>query len=100
VSNAIKYTRSGEVRIQTGVQDERVYIQVIDTGPGITPEDVPHLFERFYRGRHVARSMIPGTGLGLAIVKEIIEAHGGTVEVTSELGVGSTFKLWLSLAIS
>ncbi|MBI5565655.1 MAG: GAF domain-containing protein [Chloroflexi bacterium] len=94
-ANAIKYTRSGTVRVTTDTSDDRVCVSVTDTGIGIAPEDVPHVFERFYRGQPVAQSNIPGTGLGLAIVKEIVEAHGGTVQVESELGVGSTFRLWL-----
>ncbi len=95
VANAVKYTRSGTVQVKTEITDGRVGISVTDTGIGIAPEDVPHLFERFYRGKQVAQSAIPGTGLGLAIVKEIVEAHGGTVEVESQLDVGSTFRLWL-----
>jgi signal transduction histidine kinase len=97
VANAIKYTRSGTVRVKTAIAAGRVCIAVADTGIGIVPGDVPHIFERFYRGK-VAQVTAPGTGLGLAIVKEIAEAHGGTVEVDSTLGAGTTFKLWLPLA--
>jgi signal transduction histidine kinase len=95
VSNAIKYTPLGTVRVQTRSQDQRVCIEVTDTGLGIPADELPHLFGRFYRGRQVAQSSIPGTGLGLSIVKEIVESHGGTVEVESELGVGSVFRIWL-----
>ena len=87
------------VHVATINDGARVGVQVTDTGIGIAPEDLPHVFDRFYRGRQVAQSTIPGTGLGLAIVKEIIEAHGGTVEVESQLGVGSTFRLWLPAII-
>lgn len=83
------------MRVQVRTENDRCRVDVIDSGIGVPAEDVPHLFERFYRGRQVSQSNIPGTGLGLAIVKEIIEAHGGTVEVDSQLGKGSTFRLWL-----
>ena len=72
-------------------------IVVEDDGAGIPADELPHLFGRFYRGRAVAQSTIPGTGLGLSIVKEIVESHGGTVEVESTVGVGSTFRIWLPM---
>ena len=87
----------GSVGLTTQVADHRVGIDVSDTGLGIPADELPHLFERFYRGRAVAQSDIPGTGLGLSIVKEIVEAHGGTVEVESAVGVGSTFRIWLPM---
>ncbi len=65
---------------------------------GIDPEDRPHLFERFYRGRQVRQSKIHGTGLGLAIVKEIVDLHEGEIEIISELGKGSTFKISLPVS--
>jgi len=68
---------------------------VRDTGIGIEEEDLSHIFERFYRGRNVRQSKIHGTGLGLAIVKEIVELHDGSLEVSSEYGKGSTFKVIL-----
>ncbi|MBI5567787.1 MAG: GAF domain-containing protein, partial [Chloroflexi bacterium] len=98
VANAIKYTPKGSVRVQTCLQGGRVCIQVTDTGLGIPADELPHLFERFYRGRAVAQSTIPGTGLGLSIVKEIIESHDGTVDVASELDHGTTFRIWLPVA--
>ncbi|MFN8598775.1 MAG: PAS domain S-box protein, partial [Anaerolineae bacterium] len=98
VSNAIKYTPRGTIRVETHAHPQRVCVDVIDTGMGIPADELPHLFERFYRGRAVAQSTIPGTGLGLAIVKEIVELHGGTVEVESEVGQGSAFHLWLPIA--
>ena len=58
---------------------------------GIHPDDLAHLFERFYRGERASQSNIPGSGLGLSIVKEIIDLHNGEIEVESELGKGSTF---------
>jgi len=98
VSNAIKYTPTGSVRVQTRAHDRRVCIEVTDTGRGIPADELPHLFERFYRGHAVAQSTIPGSGLGLSIVKEIVESHGGTVDVASELGKGTTFRIWLPVA--
>jgi signal transduction histidine kinase len=68
---------------------------VQDTGVGIDPQDMPHIFERFYRGQNVRQSGIPGTGLGLAIVKEIVNLHEGSIEIESALGKGTTFRIWL-----
>ena len=73
-------------------------VTVPDTGAGIEPEDLPNVFERFYRGQQTAQSNIPGTGLGLAIAKELVELHGGRVEVESVQGKGATFRVWLPLA--
>ena len=98
VANAIKYTPTGGVRVQTRRDTQRVCLEVTDTGRGIPADELPHVFERFYRGRAVAQSAIPGTGLGLSIVKEIIESHGGMVEVRSQMGQGSTFRVWLPVA--
>ena len=97
VSNAINYTPSGEVRVSTCCDVERgpVCLQVEDSGIGIDPEDLPHLFDRFYRGQRASQSDIPGSGLGLAIVKEIVESHGGQIEVESQVGRGSRFLVWL-----
>lgn len=96
VSNAIKYTPvSGRVRVRTAIDSARrhVTVSVTDTGQGIAAEDLPRIFEKFYRTREgiaVAR----GTGLGLNLVKQIVETvHGGTIDVTSERGAGSTFVL-------
>ena len=74
--------------------DGGVGLEIEDTGIGIDPEDFPHLFERFFRGKKVSQSKIMGTGLGLAIVKEIMELHDGTITLESEVGHGSTFQIW------
>jgi len=102
IANAINYTAKGEVRIRSFQQPDqaRVGFEVQDTGMGIAPEDLPHLFERFYRGQRASQSSVRGTGLGLSIVKEIVDWHGGEVEVCSEVGVGSTFTVWLPVAQS
>jgi signal transduction histidine kinase len=97
VVNAVNYTQAGEVRVMTHHDPNAatVIVEVTDTGIGIAPEDMPYLFERFYRGRSVGSSSIPGTGLGLALVKEIVEKHQGRIEVKSVLGEGSTFRIVL-----
>ena len=96
VSNAISYNRpGGSVRVTVGCEPAGALLAVSDTGPGIAPDDLPHLFERFYRVDK-ARSGAQGhSGLGLAITKAIVEAHGGLLEVASEPGQGSTFTVRL-----
>jgi signal transduction histidine kinase len=95
VSNAIRYTAQGHVLLKTCCKDGKIGLIVQDTGVGIEPRDLPHVFERFYRGQNVRQSGIPGTGLGLAIVKEIVNLHEGTIEIESVLGKGTTFQIWL-----
>jgi len=73
-------------------------LEIADTGVGIADDDIRHIFERFYRGTQAGQSTIPGTGLGLAITKEIIEKHGGSISLESEVGVGSTFTICLPVA--
>ena len=98
LSNAINYTPAGRIGVSTYWDGERkqVCLAVDDSGLGITQEDQQHLFDRFYRGQHASQSNIPGTGLGLAIVKEIVDLHGGTIKVQSEVDKGSTFRVWFS----
>ncbi len=98
VTNAINYTPAGEVRVSTYPLNNRVCLQVRDTGRGIDPQDMSHLFERFYRGQNASQLDIPGSGLGLAIVKEIVDLHEGRIEVDSRIGEGSTFRVWLPMA--
>lgn len=97
VANAIQYTNKGKIWLRTYKNLEQVYIEIEDTGIGIDNEDVGHIFERFYRGKQVRQSKTHGTGLGLAIVKEIVELHGGTVQVCSELGKGSKFTVGIPI---
>lgn len=96
LSNAIYFNRpAGEVRVLTRAENGTVLLTVSDTGQGIPPEDIPHIFERFYRVDK-SRSRIQGrTGLGLAISKAIAEAHTGSLEVLSQPGVGTTFTVKL-----
>jgi two-component system sensor histidine kinase BaeS len=90
LTNALKATPAGgSVRVEAGVAHGEVRISVADTGSGIRREDLPFVFERFYRASE------GGLGIGLTIVKELVEAHGGTVEVQSEPGQGSTFTVSL-----
>ena len=96
LSNAIKYTpNGGTVTLTATVFDDNVKIDVRDTGIGIPAEDLPHLFERFYRVEKSRTSETGGTGLGLAIAKEIVEAHGGSISVESELDKGSVVTIIL-----
>jgi len=103
VRNAINYTPEGrKVMISTGKDEAegRVWatLTVADTGIGIPEEELPHIFERFFRGDEPRQMQVPGTGLGLAIVKEIVELHGGRVTVESLMGEGSTFTVWLPVS--
>jgi signal transduction histidine kinase len=100
IVNAINYTQAGGQVIVDGgteVNDEQrfVWLRVSDNGPGISAIDLPHLFDRFYRGDSALESGAPGTGLGLAICNEIVERHHGRIEVVSEVGAGAAFTVWL-----
>jgi len=90
--NAIRYTHQGEVTLSltTNPQGERI-IAVADTGIGIAPEHLPHVFERFYRG--TTSRTDGGSGLGLSLAQEIVKRHHGRLEVDSEQGKGSTFSM-------
>ena len=96
VNNAIKYSPADSpVSVEAATVDGHVEIRVADRGPGIEREELPRLFERFYRVDKARSRKLGGTGLGLAIVKHIVEAHGGTVSVESTPGEGSTFTIRL-----
>ena len=119
VGNAIRYTpEGGKVVVSTGIEEAEgrtwATVTVTDTGMGIPEDELPHVFDRFFRGVEPRDMQLTGTGLGLAIVQEIVELHGGWVTVESpstgsgqapstvlragEEGVGSTFAVWLPLA--
>jgi len=103
VGNAIQYMpEGGTVVVSTDEQeaDDRVWATttVADTGMGIPEEELPHIFDRFFRGVEPRSMQISGTGLGLAVVKEIVELHGGRVTVESQVGEGTAFTVWLPLA--
>ena len=99
IDNAIKYTpKGGRVDVVVGQENGFAIGEVRDTGIGIAPEDLPNVFERFYRADKARSRESGGVGLGLSIGRWIAEAHGGTIEVHSSLGGGSIFKLRLPLA--
>jgi two-component system phosphate regulon sensor histidine kinase PhoR len=99
LDNAIRYARrTGSVRITTTATDRDVILSVADDGIGIPTKDLPRIFERFYRVDRARSRETGGTGLGLAIVKHVAENHGGHVEVESELGRGTTFRVSLPRA--
>ena len=100
LDNALKFTPAGgrvAVRLQVGAQDDVVVFSVCDSGPGIPEEDLPHVFDRFFQGHRprTGASDKRGTGLGLSICQAIVQAHGGTIEVDSQIGVGARFTVRL-----
>lgn len=97
VHNAIKFTHEGSVELVTAPEgDDTVAVTVKDTGIGISPDDLPHIFERFYKADRARQG--GGSGLGLSIAKKLIEAHNGTIRVESEPGKGSGFTFTLPVA--
>ena len=97
VINSINYTSTGHIWVKCYLHPDHnmICVEVQDTGMGIPAEDLPHIFDRFYRGQKTSQLTIPGTGLGLAIVKEIVHQHSGEIEVISEVNSGSTFRILL-----
>lgn len=96
VDNAIKFSpEGGDVKIAICRQDEWISIAVTDQGIGIEPEELPRLFERYYHLDRKGERVFGGIGLGLAVTRQVIQQHGGKIEVTSTPGVGSTFTIWL-----
>jgi signal transduction histidine kinase len=99
LSNAIKYSPSGgSVDVVLAVEGERARLSVADQGIGIPPDELPHVFDKFFRGADA--SAIGGTGLGLAVAREIVSSHGGDIAVDSRPGIGSTFTVDLPVAKS
>ncbi|ADL12390.1 two-component system histidine kinase PnpS [Acetohalobium arabaticum] len=96
VDNGIKYTsEGGQVKIKVYEDEDRVWSEIIDTGMGIPEEDLPRIFERFYRVDKTRSRKLGGTGLGLSIVKHILERHNGGIEVESKVEEGTKFIFWL-----
>lgn len=95
LENALLYTEVGTVSITVMTDPQEVQIEIRDTGIGIEQEDLPNLFERFYRGQNIAQLNIPGIGLGLALVQEIVLLHNGRIEVSSTPAKGSAFTIFL-----
>lgn len=98
LDNAIKYTQAGgSIMIHAYAQQGRALLEIIDNGIGIPAAELPYIFERFYRADKVRSRQMGGTGLGLSIVRAICQAHGGTIEITSTEGKGSTCRVELPL---
>jgi signal transduction histidine kinase len=96
VGNALKYTKSGgEVSLTARLEGHELVTRVRDTGIGIAPEDLGRIFEKFFRAKSAEQSTIPGTGLGLPMARYIVERHRGRIELSSELGVGTEFRVYL-----
>lgn len=96
VSNAIKFTRpGGRVRLSAARHGDAVLVRCVDTGMGIPEADLAGIFTQFYRASNAQQGQVQGTGLGLAIVRKIIESHGGTIDLASQEGVGTTVTLSL-----
>ena len=98
LGNAIRYTQTGSITVKTYRQNRYIWVAVIDTGVGIAQEDLPYIFERFWRADPSRSSHSGGTGIGLAIARRLIELQGGQIAVESEIGKGSTFRFCLPLA--
>jgi signal transduction histidine kinase len=98
ITNAINYSPDGgEVAVSAQGMSEYLEIRVSDTGVGIHPEELPKIFDKFYRVKHPKTRQVVGTGLGLAIVKGIVEAHHGTIDVESVPNKGTTFRILLPI---
>ena len=94
IDNAIKYTpEGGQVEVSVGQDNGHVTVDVTDNGIGIPPDDLPRIFERFYRVDRSRSREMGGTGLGLSIVKHVAQVHGGSIDVSSTPGSGSRFRL-------
>jgi signal transduction histidine kinase len=97
IDNAVKYAPGGMVTVQLSPDDEKIRIEIGDTGPGISPDDLPHIFEPLYRGSRTPTGS-SGTGLGLTIVRTILDQHNAPIRIQSLLGQGTTFSFSLPIA--
>ena len=96
LSNAVRYTPAGgRVSVEVGCGDGRSILVVSDTGIGIPPNELPHVFDEFFRGEKAKQAVQHGTGLGMTIAKRVVDLHGGRIEVESEVGRGTTFRVTL-----
>lgn len=98
LGNALRYTSTGSITVSVSTAPKVVWIAVIDTGQGIAPEDLPHVFERFWRADRSRDRSSGGTGIGLAISKRLVDLQGGTIDVESQPNQGSTFRFSLPIA--
>jgi signal transduction histidine kinase len=99
LGNAIKFTETGEIKVEAGVSDKKFLVSVSDTGPGLAEADQKKIFEEFHQADGSSTRQKGGTGLGLSISKKIIEMHGGRIWVESTLGKGSTFRFTLPIRV-
>jgi signal transduction histidine kinase len=103
IGNALRYTSRGSITVQVRLpvkpDTQQLWIAVIDTGVGIAAADLPHVFERFWRADRSRDRTSGGTGIGLAICRRLVELQGGAIEVESQIGVGSTFRFSLPIAM-
>lgn len=101
IGNAIRHTPQGAITLRAWAEGHRLWIAVADTGQGIAAEELPRVFERFWRSDK-ARTRdgqgVTGSGIGLAISRRLVELQGGEIEVSSQLGQGSEFRFWLPIA--
>jgi signal transduction histidine kinase len=95
LSNAFKFTMQGAVRVRLGRDDGRAVLEVSDTGVGVPEHEIARLFDRFHRVEGTQARTHEGSGIGLALVQELVKLHGGSIDVTSELGAGTTFRVRL-----
>ncbi|TDW31358.1 sensor histidine kinase [Cryobacterium psychrophilum] len=97
LANAARYCQPGDsVTLTVSVDDDQAVLRVADNGPGIPPDELPHIFDRLWRGR--AAEQVAGSGIGLALVRETVSSHGGTIEATSVPGEGTTITIRLPSA--
>lgn len=99
LSNALQYTDTGKITIKAWQQQQQVWLAVNDTGIGIADDDLPYVFERFWRADRSRSRRSGGTGIGLAICKRLVELQGGEIYVSSQVNQGSTFQFWLPKAM-
>ena len=96
IGNALKFTpRGGAVSVRLSDEEERATIEVRDTGAGIPADELPRVFERFYRGTNTGEARASGSGLGMAIVRSIVEMHGGEIDISSVVGEGTVVRITL-----